>query len=176
MSTRADLKRLLAHASPLRSGDQLAGIAAQTQEQRVRAQQQLAEIPLARFLEEPLIPYEKDEVTRLILDTHNARAFKPVRDLSVGQFREWLLEYDTDTEALSALGPGLIPEMAAAVSKLMSNQDLVLAAKKCSVVSRFRNTLGLRGRLSVRLQPNHPTDDPHGIAASILDGLLMGCG
>src|SRR2546423_953165 len=136
MAMRADLKRLLAHASPLRSGDQLAGVAAQTQEQRVRAQQELAEIPLTRFLEEPLIPYEQDEVTRLIFDTHNAKAFGPVRDLSVGQFRERLLDYDTDTAALSALAPGLIPEMAAAVSKLMSNQDLVLAAKKCSVVTR----------------------------------------
>jgi ethanolamine ammonia-lyase large subunit len=176
MSARGDLKTLLAHASPLRSGDQLAGIAAQTQEQRVRAQQELADIPLARFLEEPLIPYEEDEVTRLIYDTRDSAAFEPVRNLSVGQFREWLLDYDTDTAALTALAPGLIPEMAAAVTKLMSNQDLVLAAKKCSVVTRFRNTLGLPGRLSVRLQPNHPTDDPRGIAAAILDGLLMGCG
>src|SRR5205823_5384257 len=132
---------------------------------RVRAQQELADIPLARFLDEPLIPYEQDEVTRLILDTHNAQAFSPVRNLSVGQFRDWLLGYETDTAVLTALAPGLIPEMVAAVSKLMSNQDLILAAKKCSVVTRFRNTLGLPGRLSVRLQPNHPTDDPRGIAA-----------
>ena len=176
MTAHADLKRLLAHASPLRSGDQLAGVAAQTQEQRVRAQQELADVPLTRFLEESLIPYEQDEVTRLILDTHDAQAFRPVRHLSVGQFREWLLEYDTDCASLTALAPGLVPEMAAAVSKLMSNQDLVLVAKKCSVVTRFRNTLGLPGRLAVRVQPNHPTDDPCGIAAAILDGLLMGCG
>jgi ethanolamine ammonia-lyase large subunit len=173
---RRDLKTLLAHASPLRSGDQLAGLAAATQEERVLAQQELADTPLARFLEEPLIPYETDEVTRLILDTHDAAAFGAMRDLSVGQFREWLLDYETDTAKLRAIAPGITPEMAAAVSKLMSNQDLVLVARKCSVVTRFRNTIGLPGRLSVRLQPNHPTDDPNGIAASILDGLLMGCG
>jgi ethanolamine ammonia-lyase large subunit len=173
---RGDLRTLLAHASPLRSGDQLAGIAAETQEQRVRAQMELADVPLTRLLEVPLIPYEQDEVTRLIVDSHDAQAFAPVRDLSVGQFRDWLLEYDTDAAKLTALAPGLTPEMAAAVSKLMSNQDLVLVAKKCSAVTKFRNTLGLPGTLSVRLQPNHPTDDPKGIAASILDGLLMGCG
>jgi ethanolamine ammonia-lyase large subunit len=173
---RGDLRTLLAHASPLRSGDQLAGIAAETQEQRVRAQMELADVPLTRFLEEPLIPYEHDEITRLIVDSHDAQAFAPVRDLSVGQFRDWLLDYETDTEKLRALAPGLTPEMVAAVSKLMSNQDLVLVAKKCSVVTKFRNTIGLPGRLSVRLQPNHPTDDPKGIVASILDGLLMGSG
>ncbi len=173
---RAKLIRLLAHASPLRSGDQLAGVGAETQEQRVRAQQELADVPLTRFIEEPLVPYETDEVTRLILDTQDATAFARVWHLSVGEFREWLLDYETTTEELRAVAPGLTPEMAAAVSKLMSNQDLVLVAKKCSVVTRFRNTLGLPGRLSVRLQPNHPTDDPKGIAASILDGLLMGCG
>jgi ethanolamine ammonia-lyase large subunit len=176
MSARVELKTLLAHASPLRSGDQLAGIAAQTQEQRVRAQQELADVPLARFLEEQLVPYEEDEVTRLIVDTHNAAAFEPVRHLNVGEFREWFLDYETDTATLTAIAPGLIPEMVAAVSKLMSNQDLVLVARKCSVITRFRNTLGLPGRLAVRLQPNHPTDDAKGVAASILDGLLMGCG
>jgi ethanolamine ammonia-lyase large subunit len=175
-TARAGLKRLLAFASPLRSGDQLAGLAAPTQEERVRAQQELAEVPLTRLLEEPVVAYETDEVTRLIIDTHDAGAFARVSDLGVGQFREWLLDYDTNTDTLRALSPGLTPEMVAAVSKLMSNQDLVLAAKKCSVVTRFRNTLGLPGRLSVRLQPNHPTDDPSGIVASILDGLLMGCG
>ena len=173
---RADLKTLLALASPLRSGDQLAGLAAHTQEERIHAQQELADVPLARFLEEPVVPYEEDEVTRLIIDAHQAEAFARVRDLSVGQFREWLLDYDTGMDALRALAPGLTPEMVAAASKLMSNQDLVLVAKKCSVVTRFRNTLGLPGRLAVRLQPNHPTDDPKGIVASILDGLLMGCG
>ncbi len=175
-TAHADLKTLLALASPLRSGDQLAGLAARTQEARIRAQQELADVPLTRFLEEPLVPYETDEVTRLILDTHDGPAFARVRSLSLGQFREWLLDYDTDTEMLRTLSPGLTPEMVAAVSKLMSNQDLVLVAKKCSVVTRFRNTLGLPGRLAVRLQPNHPTDDPSGIVASILDGLLMGCG
>lgn len=170
------LKQLLACASPLRSGDELAGLAASTQEKRIRAQQELADVPLRRFLEEPLIPYETDEVTRLIFDTHDREAFSPVRFLSVGQFRDWLLDYETKSETLSALAPGLTPEMAAAVTKLMSNQDLVLVARKCSVISRFRNTLGLPGRLAVRLQPNHPTDDPSSIVAGILDGLLMGCG
>ena len=140
------------------------------------AQQELADVPLSRFTEELLIPYEQDEVTRLIVDSHDAQAFSAVRDLSVGQFRDWLLEYDTTGPILASLAPGLMPEMVAAVSKLMSHQDLVLVAKKCSVITRFRNTLGLPGRLAVRLQPNHPTDDPHGIAASMLDGLLMGCG
>ena len=176
MSLQRSLKSLLALASPLRSGDQLAGLAAQTQEQRVHAQQELAGVPLSRFTEELLIPYEQDEVTRLIVDSHDAKAFSTVRDLTVGQFRDWLLEYETTGPILSLLAPGLMPEMVAAVSKLMSHQDLILVAKKCSVITRFRNTLGLPGRLSVRLQPNHPTDDPHGIAASILDGLLMGCG
>jgi ethanolamine ammonia-lyase large subunit len=171
-----DLKTLLAMASPLRSGDQLAGIAAATQEERVRAQQELADVPLTRFLEEPVIPYEVDEVTRLIVDRHDAAAFATVKSFSVGQLRDWLLDYDTDSAVLHGLAAGLTPEMAAAVSKLMSNQDLVLVASKCNVVTRFRNTLGLPGRLAVRLQPNHPTDDPHGIAASTLDGLLMGCG
>ena len=175
-TARADLKTLLARASPLRSGDQLAGVAARTLEERIRAQQELADVPLTRFLEEPVIPYETDEVTRLIIDTHDAEQFACIRSMSVGQFREWLLAYETDAAMLQALALGLTPEMVAAVSKLMSNQDLVLVAKKCSVVTRFRNTLGLPGRLAVRLQPNHPTDDPSGILAGILDGLLMGCG
>jgi ethanolamine ammonia-lyase large subunit len=170
------LKDLLARASPARAGDELAGIAADNARQRVAAQMVLADIPLTRFLEEPLIPYESDEVTRLILDRHDRAAFVPVSNLTVGQFREWLLEYETTTDALAALAPGLTPEMVAAVSKLCRNQDLILIASKCRVVSRFRNTLGLSGRLSIRLQPNHPTDDPAGIAAAILDGLLYGCG
>ncbi|HKB91646.1 MAG TPA: ethanolamine ammonia-lyase subunit EutB, partial [Opitutaceae bacterium] len=157
-----DLKTLLAKATPLRSGDQLAGVAAENAVERVAAQRALADVPLTRFLEEPLIPYETDEVTRLIFDTHQANAFSPVRDLSVGQFRDWLLRYETTGADLTALAPGLTPEMAAAVSKLMRNQDLILVAKKCSVTTRFRNTLGLPGRLAVRLQPNHPTDDAHG--------------
>jgi len=170
------LRELLAKASPLRSGDQLAGLAAASAVERAAAQHALADVPLSEFLRESLVPYESDEVTRLILDSHVAAAFAPVRDLSVGQFREWLLRYETTGAQLAALAPGLTPEMVAAVSKLMRHQDLVLVASKCEVVSRFRNTLGLRGRLAVRLQPNHPTDDHHGIAASILDGLLYGCG
>lgn len=171
-----DLRELLAKASPFRSGDHLAGLAASDARERVAAQTALADVPLARFLEEPVIPYERDEVTRLILDTHDRDAFAPVANLTVGAFREWLLAYETTTDALTQLAPGITPEMAAAVSKIMRNQDLVLAASKCRVVTRFRNTLGLPGRLSVRLQPNHPTDDPKGVAASILDGLLYGCG
>ncbi len=172
----ADLKDLLAKATPLRSGDALAGITAATLEQRVAARMALAELPLARFLEEPVVAYEDDEVTRLILDTHDKTAFAPVAHLTVGDFRDWLLSDDTDSASLSALAPGLTPEMAAAVSKLMRNQDLVLVAKKCCVTTRFRNTIGLPGRLAVRIQPNHPTDDAKGIAASMLDGLLYGCG
>jgi len=171
-----DLKTLMAKASPLRSGDQLAGVAAENAEERVAAQLCLAEVPLTAFLEEPLVPYEDDEVTRLIMDRHDRAAFSAVSGLSVGEFRNWLLRYETDGESLSTLAPGLTPEMVAAVSKLMANQDLILVASKVRVVTRFRNTLGLAGRLSVRLQPNHPTDDTKGIAASTIDGLLYGCG
>ena len=171
-----DLRELLAKASPLRSGDQLAGIAAASREERAAAKLALSELPLTVFLEQALIPYEADEVTRLIVDRHDQAAFAPVRGLSVGAFRDWLLSEQVDGAMLARLAPGLTPEMAAAVSKLMRNQDLILAARKCSVVSRFRNTIGLPGRLAVRLQPNHPTDDPRGIAASILDGLLYGAG
>jgi ethanolamine ammonia-lyase large subunit len=172
----ADLRTLLAKATPHRSGDSLAGLAADSAEERVAAQYLLADLPLSLFLEDLLIPYEDDEVTRLIADCHDAHAFQPLSSVSVGQFRDWLLRYETDSPILTALAPGLTPEMVAAVSKLMSNQDLVLVAKKCRVVTAFRSTIGLPGCLSVRLQPNHPTDDPQGIAASILDGLLYGCG
>lgn len=171
-----DLRTLLARAAPLRSGDELAGVAASSARERTAAQMVLADVPLRRFLEEPLIPYELDDVTRLILDTHDRAAFAPVADLTVGAFREWLLAYETTTPHLAALAPGLTPEMVAAVSKVMRNQDLILVASKCRVVTCFRNTLGLPGRLSVRLQPNHPTDDAKGILASTLDGLLYGCG
>ena len=171
-----DLKSLLAAASPHRSGDALAGIAADSDEQRAAARLILADLPLKTFLAEPLVPYEEDEVTRLIHDTHDAAAFAPVATLTVGQFREWLLSEAADSPALAALAPGLTPEMVAAVSKLMRNQDLIAVARKARVTAAFRSTLGLPGRLAVRLQPNHPTDDPKGIAASILDGLLMGCG
>ncbi len=170
------LAELLAKASPERSGDQLAGVAAESAEERVAAQCLLADVPLSDFLAEPLIPYEEDEVTRLILDSHQPAAFVRLSTLSVGQFREWLLDYSTDGAALEAVAAGLTPEMVAAVSKIMSNQDLILVAAKRNVITAFRNTIGLPGRLSVRLQPNHPTDDVHGIAASTLDGLLYGCG
>jgi ethanolamine ammonia-lyase large subunit len=171
-----DLKTLLAKASPARSGDQLARIAAASEQERMIARMTLADVPLRRFLDEALVPYEEDEVTRLILDSHDRAAFAPIEDLTVGEFRDWLLGPSATTEALARLAPGITPEMAAAVSKLMRNQDLILAAKKCRVVTRFRNTIGLPGRMSVRLQPNHPTDDARGIAASVLDGLLHGCG
>ena len=174
--TFGSLRELMAKATPLRSGDVLAGVAADSAEERAAAQLLLADVPLAAFLRYPLIPYETDEITRLILDTHDRVAFAPVANLTVGQFRDWLLRYETDSTVLAALAPGLAPEMVAAVSKLMGNQDLILVASKCRVVTAFRSTIGLPGRLSVRLQPNHPTDDPHGIAASTLDGLLYGCG
>jgi ethanolamine ammonia-lyase large subunit len=171
-----DLADLMARASPERSGDHLAGIAAVSDEQRVAAQMALADLPLKRFLEEALVPYEQDEVTRLILDGHDREAFSEISAFTVGEFRDWLLRYETDGGALRRIAPGLSPEMVAAVSKLMRNQDLILAASKCRVVTRFRNTIGLPGRLSIRLQPNHPTDDPKGIGAAILDGLMYGCG
>ncbi|WP_250453564.1 ethanolamine ammonia-lyase subunit EutB [Caballeronia sp. ATUFL_M2_KS44] len=171
-----DLTTLLARASPQRSGDELAGVAAASEEERVAAKMALAQVPLRTFLDEPLIPYEIDEVTRLIVDTHDADAFAPIAHLTVGEFREWLLSDAADTAALERIEMGVTPEMAAAVSKLMRNQDLIVAAKKRPVVTRFRTTIGLPGRLSVRLQPNHPTDDPKGIAASMLDGLFYGCG
>lgn len=160
----------------MRSGDLLAGVAAHTAQERVAAQMALAELPLRTFLTEALVPYESDEVTRLILDTHSVEAFAAVSHLTVGDFRNWLLSDAADTEALSALAPGITPEMAAAVSKLMRNQDLILVAKKCQVITAFRNTIGLPGRMATRLQPNHPTDDATGIAASLLDGLLYGSG
>ncbi|NHN75979.1 ethanolamine ammonia-lyase subunit EutB [Azotobacter chroococcum] len=170
------LRELLAKASPARSGDYLAGVAAGSDAERVAAQMALAEVPLGHFLNEAVIPYEADEVTRLILDSHDAAAFAPVGHLTVGGLRDWLLGPAADEAALAALAPGLTPEMAAAVSKLMRVQDLVLVAQKIRVQTRFRNSLGQRGRLSTRLQPNHPTDDPAGIAASVLDGLLYGNG
>ena len=171
-----DLKDLLAKASPRKSGDELAGLAAGSAQEREAARLCLSELPLALFLQEQLIPYEHDEVTRLIVDSHDAHAFNVVSTLNVGQFRDWLLSDAATPEVLAALAPGLAPEMTAAVCKLMRNQDLVLVARKCEVVTRFRNTLGLRGRFSTRLQPNHPTDDLRGILASTLDGLMFGAG
>ena len=171
-----DLKTLLAKASPSRSGDQLAGIAAETAEERVAAQYALADLPLVTFLHEAVVAYETDEVTRLIFDGHDRAAFAPIAHLTVGGLRDWLLSDEATPPALSAVAPGITPEMAAAVSKISRLQDLVAVAAKCSVVTAFRNTVGLPGHLSVRLQPNHPTDDGRGIAASILDGLLLGSG
>lgn len=176
MFEHASLRELLAKASPLRSGDVLAGVAAATDEERVQAQIALADVPLKRFLDEAVIPYEDDEVTRLIMDSHDREAFAPVSSFTVGDLRDWILSDRADTQALSALAPGLTPEMAAATSKIMRLQDLILAASKCSVVTRFRSTMGLPGRVSVRLQPNHPTDDARGILASTIDGLYYGSG
>jgi ethanolamine ammonia-lyase large subunit len=171
-----DLKTLLAKASPLRSGDQLASVAAQSYEERIAAQMAMADVPLNTFLTEHLIPYEKDEVTRLIVDSHDAAAFEPIKSLTVGELRDYLLSEETTTRTLSQLAPGIMPEMAAAVSKLMRIQDLVTVSAKCEVVTKFRNTIGLKGHLSTRLQPNHPSDDYRGIAASMIDGLLYGSG
>ena len=172
----ADLKALLACASPRRSGDELAGIAAESDEQRVAARLLLADLPLTVFLNESVIPYETDDVTRLIIDTHDIGAFAPIASLTVGGFRDWLLSAAADTATLARLASGLTPEMIAAVSKLMRNQDLIAVATKCEVVSGFRSTIGRKGHLSSRLQPNHPTDDPLGIMASLVDGLRLGIG
>ena len=172
----ADLRTLLSRASPPRSGDRLAGLAAASEAERVAARCALADVPLARFLAEAVVPYEADEVTRLIVDAHDTAAFAPVRHLTVGGFRDWLLSPHADERALAALAPGLTPEMVAAATKLMRLQDLVLVARKCRVVTRFRTTIGLAGRLATRLQPNHPSDDPRGIAAAVVDGLLYGSG
>lgn len=172
----ADLKEVMAKATPLRSGDMLAGIAAGSAEENVAAKLCLADVPLNAFLSETFVPYEQDEVTRLIIDGHDAQAFAPIAHLTVGGFRDWLLSDAVDAAMLARIARGVTPEMAAAVSKLMRNQDLILAARKARVVTRFRNTIGLAGRLSVRLQPNHPTDDRAGIAASVVDGLMYGCG
>jgi len=172
----ADLKALLACASPMRSGDALAGVAAESEAQRMAARLALADVPLSEFLQDALIDPRDDEVSQLILDQHDQRAFAAVSHLTVGGFRDWLLSDAADHAAVSALAWGLTPEMVAAVSKLMRNQDLIVAARKCQVVTRFRSTIGLPGHLAVRLQPNHGTDDARGIVASIIDGLMYGCG
>lgn len=171
-----DLKTLMAKATPLRSGDQLAGVAAENATERVAAQMALADVPLKQFLTEALISYEQDEITRLIIDEHHSDLFAPISHFTVGDFRNWLLSEDATTQKLQQLAFGLTPEMVAAVSKIMRNQDLILVANKCEVVTQFRNTIGLKGHLSTRLQPNHPTDDLLGISASILDGLMYGNG
>jgi ethanolamine ammonia-lyase large subunit len=172
----SDLKTLLAKASPYRTGDELAGICAESYEERVAAQIALADVPLKTFLNEAVIPYERDEVTRLIIDSHDHTAFNAIAHLTVGEFRDFLLSDDVDTALLKFIEAGITPEMAAAVSKLMRNQDLIAIAKKCEVITRFRNTIGIKGHFSTRLQPNHPTDDPKGVAASMIDGLLYGSG
>jgi ethanolamine ammonia-lyase large subunit len=171
-----DLRDLLAKATPPRSGDRLAGIAAESAEQMIAARMALADVPLAQFLEETVVPFENDEVTRLIIDGHDAQAFAPIASLTVGSFRDFLLSDMATRDTLRELSRGITPEMAAAVSKLMRNQDLILVARKCEVITTFRNTIGRRGRMSTRLQPNHPFDDAKGITASILDGLLLGSG
>jgi ethanolamine ammonia-lyase large subunit len=170
------LRDLLAKATPPRSGDRLAGVAAETAQEMIAARMALADVPLRQFLHEAVVPYEDDEVTRLIVDGHDAGAFAAISSLTVGSFRDWLVSDAATPAVLKKLARGVTPEMAAAVSKLMRNQDLILVAKKCEVVTRFRSTIGLRGRMSVRLQPNHPTDDARGISASILDGIMLGSG
>lgn len=174
--TFVDLRDLMARATPLRSGDRLAGVAAGSAAERMAAQMALAELPLRTFLSEAVVPYETDAVTRLIVDTHDAAAFALVAHLTVGDFRNWLLSDAATSETLAALAPGLTPEMVAAVSKICRLQDLALIARKCRVLTRFRGTIGLAGRMATRLQPNHPTDAASGIAASLLDGLLHGSG
>src|SRR6201996_8965004 len=171
-----DLRDLLAKATPPRSGDRLAGIAADSAQQMIAARIALADVPLKQFLREAVIPYEEDEVTRLIVDSHDAQSFAAISSLTVGAFRDWLLSDAATSATLRQVSRGVTPEMAAAVSKLMRNQDLIQVARKCEVITRFRNTIGQRGRMSARLQPNHPFDDAKGITASILDGLLLGSG
>lgn len=171
-----DLRELLAKATPPRSGDRLAGVAAESAEEMIAARMALANVPLKQFLNEAVIPYEDDEVTRLIIDTHAAKAFAPIASLTVGGFRDWLLSDAATSQTLGDVSRGITPEMAAGVCKLMRNQDLILVASKCAVTTAFRNTIGLKGRMSVRLQPNHPFDDAKGITASILDGVLLGSG
>jgi ethanolamine ammonia-lyase large subunit len=171
-----DLKMLLAKASPARSGDSLAGVAAESEIVRAAAKFALADLPLKHFLTEAVVPYENDDVTRLIFDTHDPEAFAPIAHLTVGQLREWFLQETQTAATLAAVSRGLTPEMVAAVSKLMRNQDLILAASRANVVTRFRSTIGLPGTMSVRLQPNHPTDNPQGVLASVVDGILYGCG
>ncbi|MEW5964614.1 MAG: ethanolamine ammonia-lyase subunit EutB [Pseudomonadota bacterium] len=170
------LQTLMAKASPPRAGDRLAGVAAASAEENIAAKLALADVPLKAIIADPVIPYEDDDVTRLILDRHDTRAFAPIAHMTVGVFREHLLSHTTNSDTLAALAPAMTPEIAAAVSKVMRNQDLILAARKCRVVTRFRNTQGLPGTMAVRLQPNHPTDDLAGITASIADGLMYGCG
>ena len=170
------LKEVMAKATPERSGDAMAGVIAENEKERIAARLVLARVSLRQFLEEQLVPYEVDAVTRMIIDTHDGSAFSSIAHLTVGGFRDWLLDYETDGDKIKNVSPGLTPEMVAAVSKIMSNQDLVLVASKIRIVTKFRNTLGLKGHFSTRLQPNHPTDDIKGIMASTIDGLMYGAG
>ncbi len=167
---------VLAKANPPKSGDELAGIAASDAVERVAARAVLSELTLAQLRAHPVVPYEQDELTRMVEDTLDERAFAAVGHLSVAQLREWLLQTETSGAQIRAVSPGLTPEMAAAVCKLMSNLDLMVAAAKCEVVVRANNTLGLPGRMSSRVQPNHPTDDAEGILLSAREGLVYGCG
>ena len=171
-----DLKTLMAKATPYRSGDALAGLTANSYEERIAAQMCLANMPLKTFLNNVVIGYEEDEITRIIIDTHDAGNFNYISAYTIGELRDWLLTDEANASVLQQLRFAFMPEMVAAVSKIMRNQDLVLVAQKCEVVTKFRNTIGLKRRFSSRLQPNHPTDDLKGIAASIIDGLLYGCG
>ncbi|MCX2963348.1 ethanolamine ammonia-lyase subunit EutB [Gordonia sp. Z-3] len=170
---------LMAKATPRRSGDELAGCAAESDAERAAAAWQLADLPLTTFLDEQVVPYESDEVTRLIIDSHDREAFRVISHLTVGGLRDWFLETaarDDSAARIASVARGLTPEMVAATSKIMRNQDLILVASAATVTAAFRTTIGLPGTIATRLQPNHPTDDPRGIAAATLDGLLMGCG
>lgn len=170
------VKEVLAKANPRKSGDDLAGVSARDDVERVAARAVLSRITLAELRENPVVPYEADEITRIVEDHLDAAAFRAVKDLTVGQFREWLLSESTSGSQIRAVSPGLTPEMVAATCKLMSNMDLMVAGAKCEVVVRANSTLGLPGRLSSRLQPNHPTDDVQGILCSTREGLAYGCG
>ncbi len=170
------VREVLAKANPPKSGDDLAGVSARDPVERVAARAVLSQLTLAELREHPVVPYEIDALTRLVEDSLDGSAFAAVKHLSVGQFREWLLDNRTTGERIRSVSPGLTPEMAAAVCKLMSNLDLLVAGQKCEVVVRCNNTLGLPGRFSSRLQPNHPTDDVQGILFSAREGLSYGCG
>jgi ethanolamine ammonia-lyase large subunit len=170
------LAELFAKANEEKSGDQLAGIAARSERERVAAKRRLADIALDEILRQPLIDPDKDDVSRLILETRDAASFQSIKSLSVGQFREFILDDATGETDLKRLQRAIIPEMAAAVAKIMSNKDLILAAAKIRNVTRCRNTMGERGVLGIRIQPNHPVDDPGGILLATFEGLLYGCG
>src|SRR5712672_4065897 len=171
-----DLADLFAKANEEKSGDQLAGLAARSEQERVAAKFALADLPLQEIVANPLIPPDEDDVSRLILETHDHDKFSTIKSMTVGEFREFILNDETDETTLKRLHWAITPEIAAAVTKLMSNKDLVLAANKIRVITRCRNTMGERGVLGIRLQPNHPADDPAGILLAAFDGLLYGCG